>query len=69
MEPLTFLIFVAIVIFPLWKIFGKAGFNPALSLLIILPLIGTLIVVLILAFARWPALERLARGTSAQDRR
>ncbi len=46
--------FVLLVI-PLWKICARAGFNPALSLLAIIPLLGLLIVAGVLAFSEWPA--------------
>jgi uncharacterized membrane protein YhaH (DUF805 family) len=47
-----------------WKIFSKAGYSGALSLLMLVPIVG-LIVVLYLAFATWPIqreLEQLRRG-------
>ncbi|MDC8756435.1 hypothetical protein [Janthinobacterium fluminis] len=44
-----------LLIIPLWKICGRAGFHPALSLLAIVPLIGFLVVAGILAFVEWPA--------------
>jgi hypothetical protein len=64
MEPQTFhfmnaisapLAFGLLVIFPLWRIFRRAGFHPAWSLLIFLPYVGLLLVLAMLAFARWPA--------------
>lgn len=46
---------LALLIIPLWKICARAGFNPALSLIAIIPFLGFLIVVGILAFAQWPS--------------
>jgi hypothetical protein len=46
------LFFIAIVIIPLWQICKKAGFSPWLSLLILVPF-GGLILLYVLAFARW----------------
>ena len=43
-----------------WRIFAKAGFSGALSLLNLIPGIGQLICVLILAFGRWPIEDQLA---------
>ncbi|SET27082.1 hypothetical protein SAMN05216412_104249 [Nitrosospira multiformis] len=43
---------------PFWKIFGRAGFKPALSWIALIPG-GILILLWILAFAKWPIL----RGT------
>lgn len=40
-------------LYPLWRIFSRAGLSPAWSLLILIPG-GAIIVALILAFARWP---------------
>ena len=42
----------AIVIVPFWQIFKKAGMTPALSLLMVLPLVN-LIMLYVLAFSRW----------------
>jgi hypothetical protein len=49
---IMFLLVIPIAIIPYWKIFGKAGFAPALSLLIIVPL-ANLIVLYYVAFAEW----------------
>jgi hypothetical protein len=38
---------------PFWMIFKKAGYHPALSLLILVPLVNV-ILVYFLAFAPWP---------------
>jgi uncharacterized membrane protein YhaH (DUF805 family) len=47
------LIFLACLIFLLWRIFTKAGLAGALSLLILIPGIGSLVVLCVLAFADW----------------
>ena len=46
-----------LVIVPLWRICGRAGFSPALSLLAIIPWLGFLIVAAVLGFAEWPSLK------------
>jgi hypothetical protein len=46
---------VLLLIVPVWRIFRRAGFHPALSLLIFLPGFGIPTVALLLAFRRWPA--------------
>ena len=53
-----FLIIVigAVFVVPFWKIFSKAGFPGALSLLMLVPLVN-LIMIFVLAFAEWPALR------------
>lgn len=53
----SYILMLVLLLFPLWKIFGKAGFNPLFSLLLLIPFLGALASVLILAFARWPATE------------
>lgn len=42
---------------PYWFIFRKAGFHPALSLLMMVPVAG-LIMRFFLAFADWPSLKK-----------
>ena len=47
-----------LIIIPLYKIFKKAGFNPALSFNIFIPYIGFVIIGLILAFSQWPNIRK-----------
>ena len=47
---------VLITVLPFWFICKKAGFHPALSLLMMVP-IANLILPFVLAFAEWPALK------------
>jgi uncharacterized membrane protein YhaH (DUF805 family) len=47
------------VMFLLWRIFSKTGYSGAMSLLALIPFVGTLIVLLVLAFGDWPALREL----------
>ena len=53
----VYLLSLVLFLFPLWKIFGKTGLHPALSLLVLVPGFGGLICLLVLAFARWPATD------------
>lgn len=46
---------MVLLVIPLWKICGRAGFPPALSLIAIVPVLGLLVVAGILAFVEWPA--------------
>jgi hypothetical protein len=56
------LIFAVVALFgivkliPYWRIFKRAGFPPALSLLMLVPLVN-LVVLYFLGFARWPGFE------------
>lgn len=59
----SYLIGALLLVVPVWRIHGKAGLNPALSLFLFVPYIGFLIVTLVLAFARWPATERTVERT------
>jgi hypothetical protein len=56
------LIAALIVIYPCWKIFRRAGMNPALSLFIFLPGLGWWVAGAILAFSKWPAIDGPAGG-------
>ena len=49
-------IFAILVLVPYWRIFGKAGFSSALSLLMIIPLVN-IVMLYFLAFADWPSLN------------
>jgi hypothetical protein len=48
---------VPLLIVPFWKIFKKAGFEPALSLLMLVPWVN-IAMLFWLAFANWPALKK-----------
>jgi len=51
------ILLVVLLIVPMWKIFSKAGFSGALSLLMLVPL-ANIIMLFYLAFAEWPALRK-----------
>jgi len=57
---IVLLALVAFSIWVYWRIFARAGFNGALSLLNFVPGVGQLICMLILAFGRWPIEDQLA---------
>ena len=57
MELIMIVVMVSVIVVPFWKIFSKAGFSGALSLLMLVPLVN-LIMIFILAFAPWPALKQ-----------
>jgi len=50
---LMYLIISFFVIIPFWRIFSKAGFHPALSILTVVPIIN-LITLYYIAFSVWP---------------
>lgn len=51
--PIIILITIVIVMVPCWFILKKAGFSPWLALLCLVPSLGTLVLLYILAFADW----------------
>lgn len=51
--PVLILIGLAIIVVPTWFICKKAGFSPWLSMLCLVPSIGLLILLYVLAFADW----------------
>jgi uncharacterized membrane protein YhaH (DUF805 family) len=48
-----YLVAVAVLMIPCWMILKKAGFSPWLALLCIIPSLGTLVLLYVLAFAQW----------------
>jgi hypothetical protein len=54
-----------IMIWPVWRIFRRAGFAPAWALLIFVPALGWLAATAMLALARWPAAEGRRDGGDA----
>jgi hypothetical protein len=51
--PIIMLVAIAIFMVPCWFICKKAGFSPWLSLLCIIPSLGTLVLLYVLAVADW----------------
>ena len=48
---------VVVLLVPYWRIFKKAGFPPALSLLMVIPLVN-IVMLYYLAFTEWPSLHQ-----------
>jgi hypothetical protein len=46
-------VWVAALLVPAWRITQKAGFHPALSLLVLIPMVN-IIAVWLFAFTKWP---------------
>lgn len=61
-----YLIGVAIVAVPFWFILKRAGFSPYLTFLNLILGLGTLVILAILAFSKWPAGES-GRTSTVQD--
>lgn len=60
---LTLFVFLPLIVVPYWKIFSKAGFSGALSLLMLVPL-ANIVVLYYVAFSDWKI-----RQTEASQRR
>jgi len=52
-ELLIILLTLVFWVVPAWMIFKKAGYHPALGLLILFPIVN-IILIYFLAFSRWP---------------
>jgi len=65
--PILILIGIAIFLVPSWFICKKAGFSPWLSLLCVIPSIGTLVLLYILAFADWKVAPVVPQAWSPQQ--
>ncbi|MBS1806512.1 MAG: hypothetical protein JST28_24470 [Acidobacteria bacterium] len=60
--PILMVIGIAIFMVPSWFILKKAGFSPWLALLCIVPTLGTLVLLYILAFAEWKVMPAPQAG-------
>lgn len=60
--PIIMVIGIAIVMIPCWFILKKAGFSPWLSLLCLIPSLGTLVLLYVLAFAEWKVIPAPMAG-------
>ena len=56
------MLFNALAVWPLWRIFRRVGRTPHLAWLVFVPVIGLLVVVAVLALVRWPLIPRLAKA-------
>jgi hypothetical protein len=55
METLLILTILQIIffLFPMWRIYTKAGLNPTISLTVLIPFFGLIISALILSLLQW----------------
>jgi hypothetical protein len=51
--PIIFLVVILIIIVPFWFICKKAGYSPWLSMLCLIPSLGMLVLLYVLAFGEW----------------
>ena len=59
------LLLALVLIIPTWRICTRAGFSGALSLFHLVPLIGSFIVMAVLAFSTWPSGEAGPNGEAS----
>lgn len=59
-EFLTTLIYGLVLIFPVWRIYERAGLNPAYVLFLFVPYVGWFVVLAILGLMDWPSARRRA---------
>ena len=53
-----YLLYVALIIFPAWRILKRAGLNPTWAYLVFLPGLGALAVIIILVYSDWPSFRK-----------
>lgn len=55
MEDIIIAIIIQAIVFlyPVWRIYQRAGINPGLSLTVIIPKLGLIVCALILVFSKW----------------
>jgi hypothetical protein len=64
--PILILIGIGIVMIPCWFICKKAGLSPWLSMLCLIPSLGTLVLLYILAFSEWRVTPALPAAWTPQ---
>jgi hypothetical protein len=57
-ELVAWLLIATLIVIPAWRILRKAGFIAALSLVLIVPILGWFFITIVLAFVPWPTLKR-----------
>ncbi len=48
-------LFQVLAVWPFWRAYTRAGLRPYLSLVVLIPLVGMVAVLGLLALSRWPA--------------
>jgi hypothetical protein len=64
-ELLFIVVILAVMVIPLWRIVAKTGMPGVLSLLLFVPL-ANVIMLLVLAFSKWPIERRLEEAQRGQ---
>lgn len=53
-----YFVYIVLLFYPTWRIMKRAGFNPALAFLVLIPALGPFVAIIILAFSGWPVLNK-----------
>ena len=53
-----YLLYVALIFFPSWRILKRAGLNPTWACLVFIPALGPLAVIIILVYSDWPTFRK-----------
>ena len=56
------IVYAILLLYPVWRIFKRAGLNPALSLTVLIPAVGMFVSGLILARSTWKLNARSEEG-------
>ena len=64
--PIIMVVAIAIVMIPCWFILKKAGCSPWLALLCIVPSLGTVVLLYVLAFSEWKVVPALTAAYPPQ---
>ena len=48
------IILAVLLLYPAWRVFARTGFSPAIALVVLVPGVGVLLALGVLAFAEWP---------------
>lgn len=59
-QVIIILLSIVLIVLPFWRIFTKAGYSGAWSLMMLIPLVNV-IVFYVFAFSEWPALKERTR--------
>ena len=59
-QVIVIVLCIVLIVLPFWRIFTKAGYSGAWSLLMLIPLVNV-IVFYVFAFSSWPALKERAQ--------
>ena len=54
-DLVQYLLYVALIIIPAWRILKRAGLYPAWAYLVFLPALGPFAVIIILVYSDWPS--------------